>query len=127
MEVLVRMPGSAARFTNELKRVLAGAAAIYLNQVAAHAQTVELAEVRLLTGADAPAQTAVFELINESHETISYLAVSCQLLNETDKTVAVKAVRFRNIPPGSSIGDATFPVHVRGTAVACRILHQRLE
>jgi hypothetical protein len=119
------MPGSRASI--RLTRVLAGAAAIYLSPVSAHAQTVELAEVRLVTVPDARAQSAVFELINETHETISYVAVSCQLLNETDKTVAVNAVRFRNIPPGSSIGDATFPVHVRGTAVACRIIHPRVE
>jgi hypothetical protein len=119
------MPG--LRTSTRLTRVLAGAAAICPSAVSAHAQTVELAEVRLANAPDAPAQSAVFELINETHETTSYVVVSCQLLNETDKTVAVKAVRFRNIPPGSSIGDATFPIHVRGTAVACRIIHPRAE
>jgi hypothetical protein len=113
-----------------LKRLLVGAAAIWLSQLSAYAQSVELAEVRLLdaSGASgAPAQSAVFELINESDETIRLIAVSCQLLNEAGKAVAVKAVRFRNVPPGSTFGDAAFPVHVRGVDVTCRILHQSRE
>jgi hypothetical protein len=70
------MPG--LRASTRLTRVLAGAAAIYLSPVSAHAQSVEVADVpsarpmRRL-------QSAVFELINETHETISYVAVTCQL------------------------------------------------
>jgi hypothetical protein len=107
--------------------MLVGAAAIWLSQLSAYAHSVELAEVRLLDASGAPAQSAVFELINESDETIRLIAVSCQLLNEAGKAVAVKAVRFRNVPPGSIVGDAAFPDHVRGVDVTCRILHQRRE
>jgi hypothetical protein len=108
-----------------LKRLLVGAAAIWLSQLSAYAQSVELADVRLLDAFGAPAQSAVFELINESDETIRLIAVSCQLLNEAGKTVAVKAVRLRNVPPGPTVGDAAFPAHVRGVDVTCRILHQK--
>lgn len=58
---------------------------------------------------------------------ISLVAVNCHLLDETGNTVFVNAVRFRNIPPSSIIGDAAFPVNVRGTNVTCRIVHQRRE
>jgi len=71
------MPG--LRASTRLTRVLAGAAAIYLSPVSAHAQSVEVADVRLLSAPDARLQSAVFELINETHETISYVAVTCQL------------------------------------------------
>jgi hypothetical protein len=103
------------------------AAAICLSHVSAYAQSVKLTEVRLLGPPGAPAESAVFELINDTDGTIRLVAVSCQLLDETGRTVAVKGVRFRNIPPGSIIGDAAFPAHVRGTDVTCRILHQTRE
>jgi hypothetical protein len=107
--------------------MLVGVAAIGLSQLSGYAQSVELAEVRLLGASGAPAQSAVFELINENDETIRLVAVSCHLLNEAGKAVAVKAVRFRNVPPGSTVGDAAFPVHVRGVDVTCRILHLMRE
>jgi hypothetical protein len=98
-----------------VNRVLISAAAICLSSVSAYSQSVALAEVRLLGTSGAPAQSAVFEIDNSSDQMISLVAVNCQLLDETGNTVAVKAVRFRNIPPGSIIGDAAFPVNVRGT------------
>jgi hypothetical protein len=51
--------GNAVRTVN---RVLIGAAAICLSSASAYSQSVELAEVRLLRRAGAPAQSAVFEI-----------------------------------------------------------------
>jgi hypothetical protein len=108
-------------------RVLATTGIIWLSHGSAYAQIVELREVRLLVSTDAPAQTAVFELVNESDRTIKYLAVSCHLIDDAGKPLAVKVVRFREVPPGSSVGDAGFPMHVRGADAICRIIHQRQE
>src|SRR5438105_687996 len=108
-----------------LKRILLIVAAISHSQIPAYAQSVELAEVRLLNAPDASAQSAVFELVNDTDEAIRQIAINCQLLDETGRTLAVKGVRFRNVPPGSTTGDAAFPVHVRGVDVTCRIVPQR--
>jgi hypothetical protein len=92
-----------------LTRVLLIATALCLSHVPAHAQGAELVEVHLLAHPDAPAQSATFEIVNESDHEISSLAVSC---------------RFRNLPPGSVTSDAAFPAHVRGVDVTCHIVHQ---
>jgi hypothetical protein len=104
--------------------IVASIAALVLSQVSAAAQQAELGEVRLLEAPDPPAQRAVFEIVNESDHEISSVAVSCQLLNDAGKALAVKVVRLRHLPPGSVIGDAAFPAHVRGVDVTCRIAHQ---
>jgi len=79
-----------------LTRVLLIATALCLSHVPAHAQGAELVEVHLLAHPDAPAQSATFEIVNESDHEISSLAVSCRLLNEAGKAIAVKVVRFRH-------------------------------
>jgi hypothetical protein len=112
-----------------LTRVLLIATALCLSHVPAHAQGAELVEVHLLAHPDAPAQSApaqsaTFEIVNESDHEISSLAVSCRLLNDAGKAIAVKVVRFRHLPPGSVTSDAAFPAHVRGVDVTCHIVHQ---
>lgn len=107
-----------------LTRVLLIATALCLSHVPAHAQGAELVEVHLLAHPDAPAQSATFEIVNESDHEISSLAVSCRLLNDAGKAIAVKFVRFRHLPPGSATSDAAFPAHVRGVDVTCHIVHQ---
>jgi hypothetical protein len=106
------------------KLMLTSAAALAIAQASARAQQAELGDVRLLGAPDGPAQSAVFEIVNESDHEIGSLAVSCQLLNDTGKALAVKVVRFRHLPAGSMIGDAAFPAHVRGVDVTCHIVHQ---
>ena len=107
-----------------LTRVLLIATALFLSHVPAHAQGAELVEVHLLAHPDAPAQSATFEIVNESDHEISSLAVSCRLLNDAGKAIAVKVVRFRHLAPGSVIGDVAFPAHIRGIDITCRIAHQ---
>jgi hypothetical protein len=103
-----------------LTRVLATTAVTCVSYGCAYAQTVELREVRLLASTEAPEQTSVFEMVNDSDSTIKFLAVSCHLIDEAGKPLAVKVVRFRDVPPGSSIGDAGFPMQVRGADAICR-------
>jgi len=62
-----------------LTRVLATTAVTCVSYGCAYAQTVELREVRLLASTEAPEQTAVFEMVNDSDSTIKFLAVSCHL------------------------------------------------
>ena len=102
-------------------------AAATISQVSpAHTQLAELGDVSLLTSFDGSVQSAVLEILNKSDHEISSLAVSCQLLNDAGKVIAVKVLRFRHLPPGSVTGDAAFPTHVRGADAACHILHQSL-
>jgi hypothetical protein len=79
------------------------AAALSLLPLTARVQSAELAEVRLLSAPDAPAQSAVFEVVNESDHEISSLAVSCHLLNDAGKAIAVKVLRqdVTGAPPSS--------------------------
>jgi hypothetical protein len=72
--------------------MLTSAAALAIAQASARTQQAELGDVRLLGAPDGPAQSVVFEIVNESGS----LAVSCQLLNDTGKALAVKVVRFRH-------------------------------
>ena len=90
----------------------------------ASAQQAELQEVRLLGASGAPAQSAVFEVVNGSDHEIGSITVSCQLLDEGGKIVGTKAVTLRHLGPGSAIGDAGFPANVHGMDVTCRIVHQ---
>jgi hypothetical protein len=106
------------------KLLIISAAAVSLAQTAARAQLAELGDVSLLTSFDGSVQSAVLEIVNKSDHEISSLAISCQLLNDAGKAIAVKVVRFRHLPPGSVTGDAAFPTHVRGVDAACHILHQ---
>jgi hypothetical protein len=125
--VVGRSAGRTGDKVRLLNRILLSVTVISVSRVSAYAQSVELGEARLLNAADGSAQSAVFEMVNNTDETIRLIAVNCQLLEETGRTVAVKGVRFRNVPPGSTTGDAAFPIHIRGTDVTCRILHQRRE
>jgi hypothetical protein len=93
----------------------------------AYAQQAELGDVRLLGAPGAPAQSAEFEIVNESDHEIRFLVVSCHLLNDAGKAIAVKVLRLRHLPPGSVISDIAFPAHVRGVDVTCRIAHQISE
>jgi len=43
----------------------------------------------------------VFELVNESDSTIKYLALN-RYQNDAGRPLAVKVVRFRDVPPGST-------------------------
>src|SRR3954470_14391425 len=99
-----------------MARVESAEVTLAIAQASARAQQAELGDVRLLGAPDGPAQSAVFEIVNESDHEIGSLAVSCQLLNDTG-ALAVKVVRFRHLPAGSMIGDAAFPAHVRGVDV----------
>ena len=100
------------------------AAAVSVGATVAHAQPAELGDVSLLSSFDGSAQSAVVEIVNASDHAIKTLTISCQLLDDAGKTIAVKATRFRNIEPGSFIGDVPFPSHVRGVDATCRIVHQ---
>src|SRR3954452_4406834 len=115
------MTSRSGRMKPRAKLVLTSAAAIALTQISASAQQAELGGVRLLGAPDGPVQSAVFEIVNDTDHEIGSLAVSCQLLNDGGKALAVKVVRFRHLPPGSMIGDAAFPGHVRGVDVTCHI------
>lgn len=106
------------------KLLSAAAAAAVLTSAQASAQQAELREVRLLGAPGTPEQSAVFEIVNESDREIGLLTVSCHLMNDAGKAIAVKAVRVRHVPPGSVIGDAAFPPSVHGADVVCRIVHQ---
>jgi hypothetical protein len=52
-------------------------------------------------------------------------AVSCNLLDEAGRAIAVKVIRFRKCGSGSSVRDAGFPVGIRGAGVTCRTLNPR--
>ena len=103
--------------------LLAGPALICFSGVSAYAQPLELQNARLLDSPDGSAQTAVFEVVNVSNHAIGHLAVSCHLLDRANKALAVKVVRLRNLPLGSTLADAEFPSHVRGADASCRIVH----
>src|SRR3954469_6084365 len=90
-------------------RVLASASVLCLSQVLASAQIVELGDFRLLSSPEPSGQSAVFELINITDRVISQVAVSCNLLDEAGRAIAVKVIRFRNVGPDRALETQDFP------------------